>query len=660
MFNKESGIIKIDRPKGKSNINFEKELDDEQIKPVMQLTGPVLVMAGAGSGKTRVLTYRVANLINHGNENILLLTFTNKSAKDMMKRVESIVGNVPIGLTGGTYHSIGNRALRRHASLLGLQKNYTNIDEEDVKTLMKMAIAELEIDVTETRIPKTSIIKEILSLSINKKVTINNIIREDFPEFYSVKEEIVNIINKYEELKRKNNLIDFNDILVYWHKLLSEHESIRKRYADDIYKYILVDEFQDTNYLQFDIVKLLAGEEQNIMVVGDPNQSIYRWRGAEIENIINFSKHFPNCETFSVGYNYRSIPEILNFANHSISYNKKKSDVLLKSVKESGEKPYIIQSNSSEDEASFIAQRILQLHDEGIVLKDIGILYRAHYLVKNIEIELTKRNIPYDIRSGARFFEQKHTKDVISFIKIIHNNRDEIAWHRIVGQLEGIGAKTAKTIIDNILVHENPLDYLKNEKEFKFIKRGKPAWLKLVEVFNKISEFVAVDDLIRHFIKEHYEEYAKHEFENYKDRLNDIYSLIEFSTKYNDVSTFLEEITLLDQIYEKNNTEGNNEDKDKVTLTTIHKSKGLEWKYIFVIGCGDSQFPSSSSMKDPEELEEERRLFYVACTRAEKELYITYASRAFSFETSTYRSISPSMFIQEINDPGLFQFYTIQ
>lgn len=661
MFIKEEKVFRLAERKPIVDESLLSQLDEEQIKPASVLFGPVLVKAGAGSGKTRVLTYRVANMIKNGilpNE-ILLLTFTNKAAKEMMERVKAILGTEPKGLVGGTYHHVGNMMLRKYAKLVGLTSSYTILDDEDAVTLMKMAVADSGIDISKSRLPKEKVIREINSLSINKNMSIPEIIKLQFPQFQNIENEIISIVDHFSIIKRKQNVVDFDDILVLWLKLLKDYPEIRNKYANEKFRFKLIDEFQDTNFIQYEIIKLLAGNEKNVLVVGDANQSIYRWRGAEVDNIFTFEEDFPECKTFTVSYNYRSTPEILSFANNSIKHNQKNSGVYLKSKSNKHLKPFVMRCPHSSEEASFVAQQILHLRDEGVSLKQIGVLYRSHFVAKELEMELAIRNIPYIIYSGLNFFLQKHIKDALAFVKIMENYKDTISWTRILNQLDGIGSKTSKLIVSKLMSYDNFSEFLNKESDFSFIKRGKESFAEFMKVFNGINSNDKPSDIIHHFLINYYDQYIQFNFENPKERKRDIESLIEFSAKYKSVPKFLEEITLVNELYGEQSEGEENKEEEKVSLMTIHKAKGLEWDYVFLIGAMQKVFPSELSLGDKETFEEERRLFYVASTRAKKELYISYPTKYFDFKVQGYVFTQPSIFIQEVN-PELFENYSVQ
>lgn len=647
---KSDGVIRLKDQlnNSKGEADFLKDLDSDQIKPVIDLYGPSLVVAGAGSGKTRVIVYRVANMIYEGihPEEILMMTFTNKAAREMRDRIGVLVGDSK-GLTCGTYHHVGNLILRRYASLVGLKSNYTIMDDDDVRSLLKLS--RMNIDPKNKQLPKEKVIKEIISLSINKGCKIKEVIFTQFKDFYSQCDVIEQIAREYMRLKIKSNVVDYDDILLYWKIILEKNPLIREGY-NDRFKYLLIDEYQDTNKLQSDIVDLMVGKERNIMVVGDPNQSVYSWRGADIGNILSFENTYEGCKVYNVSYNYRSTENILKLSNNSINNNTKRSELDLKPIHLGGSKPVVFNFPDSETEARYIVQEIEELIEEGTSLKDISVLYRNHYFAKDIEMELTRLNIPYELRSGVKFFDKKHIKDVISFVRMNVNITDEISWARSLQQIEGVGAKTISTIIGNILNTPGDIkDYILNETEFSYVRRGKEPFKLFIDMLKVTINLDTVQDIIKEFLEKHYERYIKLQFDNYEDRLDDVKALIDYSFKYDSITEFLEDISLLEEVYGKEDTDSSNEDVDKIVLSTIHRSKGLEWKYVYLIGCTKGKFPSIKGDFDEDYLEEERRLFYVASTRAENELNISYVNMEYSFSEGRRVLVSPSEFLLELS-----------
>ena len=426
------------------NIDYESELNVQQLAAVTATPGPALVLAGAGAGKTRTLTYRVAYLLEQGIpiDRILLLTFTNKAAKEMMERVQDLVGGNTSGLWGGTFHSVGHRILRRNAESIGYPPTFTILDREDAKDLMSLAIIDAGIDTKAVRFPKPDLLCDILSMSINTGMDLDKVMEERYFYFESLSQDISKVHAAYSKRKQSNGVMDFDDLLNQWLRLLQENDEARE-YFQSKFQFILVDEYQDTNHVQCELIDRLGNKHHNIMAVGDDSQSIYSWRGANFRNVLEFPNRHEGTQVFKIETNYRSTPEILNCANAVIAGNPNQFKKNLTPVRKSGMKPALVSCNDANQQAEFIAQRALELRDEGIPLENMVVLYRSHFHALELQLEFTRRNIPFTITSGIRFFEQAHIKDVASYLKLISNHQDEIAFKRIVLMLSGIGAKSA-------------------------------------------------------------------------------------------------------------------------------------------------------------------------------------------------------------------------
>jgi DNA helicase II / ATP-dependent DNA helicase PcrA len=631
-------------------IEYEKELNEEQLNVVMSGNGPILVIAGAGSGKTRVVTYRVARLIEQGvaPTNILLLTFTNKAAREMLHRVEHLIKVDTRYISGGTFHHIGNMILRQHADLLGFRNNFTILDNEDAKDLIEAVVKELKIDRKDKRFPKSTVLKEVLSYSVNTMSAIENSIDERYPYLYDIVDEVSAIQTRYIARKKETNSMDFDDLLSFWHRILSENEHLRSYYST-AFSHILVDEYQDTNRIQAEIVDFMGLINRNVMVVGDDAQSIYSFRGADFQNILEFPKRYEEAKVFKLETNYRSTPEILELANDSISQNRKQFSKSLKSIRESGVIPVVTHLRDVMQQAEFVAQRILELQDEGVPLDQIAILYRAHYHSMELQMELTRRGIPFDIRSGLRFFEQAHIKDVVSFLRVMINPYDEISWKRLLKLFPKVGSKTADHMYEYIKTISDPVDTFASGKiadRFKTMpKENILAWTNLFSELSALLEEEALSDLISAVLKHGYAEYLKYNYPNSETRLEDISQLMNFSTQYQSLDSFLSELSLLSGISGEEIVEPGRED-EKVILSTVHQAKGLEWRAVFLVWCAEGRFPNPKAI-DEGNIEEERRLFYVASTRAMDELYLCYPLLVFDKQIGQV-ILKPSRFIAEL------------
>ena len=643
-------------PKSTSiHIDYAAELNEQQLAAVTAPPGPLLVIAGAGSGKTRTLTYRVAYLLENGIDprNILLLTFTNKAARQMLDRVANLLPVDASGLWGGTFHSVGNRILRRHGSALGYSSGFTIMDREDQKDLINAVVASAGIDPKEIRFPKGDVLAEIFSFVVNTEKPLEELLAEKFPYFLPLLDKIKDVQARYEKKKKATNSMDFDDLLEKTLSMFQQHEGIAEFYRRQ-FQFILVDEYQDTNKIQADLVDLLARDHRNLMVVGDDAQSIYSWRGANFQNILEFPKRYPDAQVFKIEMNYRSLPEILEVANAAIAANVQQFRKSLQPTRESNAvKPALVALNDGAEQAQFVAQRILELRDEDVDLSEIAVLYRAHYHAIELQLELSRRGIPYQITSGIRFFEQAHIKDVTSFIRFVANPRDEVAFKRMVKLLPGIGNRNA----DNLWrAWENSLNergevtsWGKLFLSMNVTVKSKKAWEQLAYTLDEIApggQPNPPSEMITSIVEAIYDEYAKVNFTNYELRREDLDQLAVFARQFKDVHEFLAQLALISNV-DAEAAPNQTSDKEAVNLSTVHQAKGLEFHTVFVIWLTDGMFPSSRSLDTRDALEEERRLFYVAITRARDELYLTLPHMRLS---GGYGDVfqRPSRFLKEI------------
>jgi DNA helicase-2/ATP-dependent DNA helicase PcrA len=660
------------------NIDYASELNEQQLAAVTASPGPLLVIAGAGSGKTRTLTYRVAYLLENGIDprNILLLTFTNKAARQMLDRVANLLPVDASGLWGGTFHSIGNRMLRRHGSALGYSSGFTIMDREDQKDLIDTVVAAAGINPKEIRFPKGDVLAEIFSFVINTETPIDALLAEKFPYFLPLLEQIKDVHARYEKKKKSTNSMDFDDLLEKTLRMLIEHEHIADFYRRQ-FQFILVDEYQDTNKIQADFIDTLAAQHRNVMVVGDDAQSIYSWRGANFKNILAFPERYPDAQVFKIELNYRSVPEILRVANAAIAANVKQFKKELAATRSSNSfRPAVVGLNDGSEQARFVAQRILELRDEGVELNEIAILYRAHYHAIELQLELSRRGIPYVITSGVRFFEQAHVKDVTSFVRFVANPRDEVAFKRMVKLLPGIGNKSADNhwrawengLGGSAVAGIDDLDPQSASSQtagitdpgYNFGKllraipvgaKSKKSWEQLAHTLDEIAPSGKPNppsEMILSIVEAIYDDYAKANFTNYELRREDLNQLAAFARQFKDVNEFLSQLALISNIDSEPALDQSN-DKEAVNLSSVHQAKGLEYHTVFVIWLTDGMFPSTRSLETRDAIEEERRLFYVAITRARDELYLTYPHMRLS---GGYGDIfqRPSRFLKEIPD----------
>jgi DNA helicase-2/ATP-dependent DNA helicase PcrA len=641
-------------------LDYARELNEQQLAAVTAPPGPSLVIAGAGSGKTRTLTFRVAYLLEQGipPDRILLLTFTNKAAKEMMRRVADLLGHELASLWGGTFHSIGNRILRRHADRLGYQRDFTIMDREDAKHLIATCVAESEIDVKATRFPKPEVLGDIFSLALNTHRSVADILAEHYDYFSQLAEPIALMEQRYAARKRATNAMDFDDLLVLWLKLLQEHEDVREQYQRR-FQFVLVDEYQDTNRLQSDLIDLLAARHHNVMVVGDDAQSIYAWRGANFENILKFPKRYPEAKVYKIETNYRSTPEILRVANAAIAANVNQFTKELAPARKSGIKPILVACNDAAEQAAFVAQRVLELREEGSDLNRMAVLYRSHFHALELQLELTRRNIPFSITSGIRFFEQAHIKDVTAYLKLIANPRDELSFKRLVQLLPGIGGKGADKLwkefgarcqVSGVRSNVAVIATALQSCAASVPKKAAVAWTQFTATIAQLEAADVRKDagrMIRLAVEAGYEDHLKESYANYRSRLDDLEQLAVFARQFETVEDFLTQLALLTNL-EAEDEQPADRDDEQLRLSTIHQAKGLEFDVVFVIMLCDGLFPSARSLESEEGEEEERRLMYVAITRARNELYLSYPLIRATPGGSGDMMQQPSRFLSEI------------
>ena len=649
-------------------IDYASELNEQQLAAVTAPPGPSLVIAGAGSGKTRTLIYRVAYLLEQGipPERILLLTFTNKAAREMMRRVADLLGHELAALWGGTFHSVANRILRQQAPLLGFQRDFSILDREDAKHLIATCLAESDVDPKATRFPKPDVLGEIFSLAVNTHKSVAEILNEHYENFSQLLAQITELQQRYRARKQASNAMDFDDLLVLWLRLLQEHPEAREQYQRR-FQFILVDEYQDTNKLQSDLIDLLAARHNNVMVVGDDAQSIYAWRGANFQNILKFPERYANTKIYKIETNYRSTPQILNVANAAIGANVNQFSKELTPARKAGILPGLVPCGDAVQQGKFVAQRVLELRDEGIDLSRIAVLYRSHFHALELQLELTRYNIPFAITSGIRFFEQAHIKDVTAYLKLVNNPHDELAFKRIVQLLPGIGGKAAdklwKCFNDRVGAVEKahveggaePAASLHSAARLQACadrvpKKSAVPWAQLVATIAQLNGEGLRGDaskMIRRVLEAGYEDYLEESYDNYRSRLEDLEQLAIFARQFANVEEFLTQLALLTNL-EAEEDQPATADDEKLRLSTIHQAKGLEFDVVFVVMLCDGLFPSARSLESQDGEEEERRLFYVAITRARNELYLVYPLIRAGYGSGGDLLQRPSRFLSEI------------
>lgn len=622
-------------------IDYEKELNPQQLEAVIQKDGAILVIAGAGSGKTRTLTYRVARLIEDGvnPNNILLLTFTRKAAQEMLSRASIILDSRCEQVAGGTFHSFANIILRKYSSLLGLKNNFTITDRADSEDIVNHIRARI-IDKKEKRFPKKHTILDIYSKAVNKDTPSDEIIKSEFKQFEHCTEKINEIIREYNEYKRSNSILDYDDLLLYLRTLLEFNSEIRKKLSMT-YKYIMVDEYQDTNTIQAQIVKLLASEHNNVMAVGDDSQSIYSFRGANFKNILNFPVLFENTKIIKLEQNYRSSQNILALANEILLKAKEKYTKTLFSEIENPIKPAIISAVDMKTEAEFIVQRILELsEDENIPLDDICVLARSARMTYNLEIELAKKGIPYKKFGGMKFIETAHIKDIIAYLRVILNPSDIISYMRILLLLDGIGAQSANKLLPVLTTSSL-------SEDSKIPVKNPEAVFKLTNLIAELQKDVFNPSQIVKKVLDYYHPILVDKYDDYTKREKDLEHFLNLSEKYLSLEDFLSDLALEPPDSSVDDIDEGAKSDEFLTLSTIHSAKGLEYKAVFIIGAVDGRFPSVFSFNSSEELDEELRLMYVAVTRAKTHLSITYPIDMYDYSTGMVLS-KPSRFFDGV------------
>ena len=633
-------------------VDFQKELNAEQHAVVQKGDGPCLVLAGAGSGKTRTITYRVAHLLEQGikPENILLVTFTNKAADEMRRRVQHLTGMPSVLPWSGTFHHVAYRILRIYAPLLGYGNNFTVLDSDDSESIIKLCIKETKPESAGSgqaagkKFPSARVVANILSYTRNAELPIDNVVDTRWYQWTPYIEDFKQIAASYAKRKKEANAMDFDDLLVNLLQLLNAPQ-VHQKYAGQ-FKYVLVDEYQDTNKIQASIVRQFSSLHNNVIVVGDDAQSIYSFRAADIQNILQFPNEFPGTKIFKLESNYRSTEEILEVANSVISHNQSQYKKTLKAIGHRGPKPFLYPQLDQQSEGNFVASKIEALIEKGTPPKEIAVLFRASHHSQMLEVELVRRGIPYDYRGGVRFFERAHIKDVLSYLRLMNNIADTAAWLRVLMHEEGIGPGAAQKLIAVIREAKN-IEEISGLGAAVLGAKAQMGWNNFMKIWEAMLSSVvrSPTGLIDALAQSAYRDYLDTEFIDSRERLNDINQLALFAERYDKLDDFLAEATL-EESFRALGENGKEDTREKIVLTTIHQAKGLEWAAVFVLNLSSGAFPSERALKEENGLEEERRLLYVAITRAKKELYFTFPMTGGSF--GDFLS-GPSMFLDEID-----------
>jgi len=641
-------------------IDFRAELNDEQFRAVTAEPGPLLVLAGAGSGKTRTLTYRVAYLLSQGVRpgEILLLTFTNKAAKEMLHRVHELTGVEPARFWGGTFHSIGHRALRLHGETIGLPRSFTILDAEESEGVLRDAVDALDKGFFKDKThPKPGPLHAILSMARNTQLPLAETVQRFFPQHEGIIERLPEFARAYAERKRAGCQLDYDDLLELWLDLLRRSPETREYFAHR-FRHVLVDEYQDTNVLQSQIVDLI-GAHHRVMAVGDDAQCIYTWRGANVENILTFPDRHPGTVIHRIETNYRSTPQILALANGVLLAQPRGRgfEKELRPHRANSEKPYYVQTMDGREQAQFIVQRIRGLVVEGCSLRDIAILYRAHFQALDIQLELARLQIPYQITSGVRFFEQAHVRDLIALLRFVFNPADTAAWGRIAVLLPKVGDKNAQKLhaaaLDHArLMQQDFVDALATDDVASRVPRdAREEWPKFTASLRQVRDVMRTlkpHNAVEIALDGWYGDYLKGAYANYESRLDDLRSLVGFAGRHPDMHELLAQVMLLSS---ETGDRSADPAEDALRLTTVHQAKGLEYAAVFLIGLAEGSFPLRRAI-EAGDVEEERRLFYVAVTRARDELYLCFPK--LNTKGGPAMLQTPSRFLEELA-PDLYQ-----
>ncbi len=639
-------------------IKYAELLNPAQLEAVVHRDGPLLVIAGAGSGKTRTLIYRVARLIESGVPPgaILLLTFTRRAAQEMLARAERLVGERSRGVAGGTFHSFANLVLRRSGAPIGLKPNFTILDRADMEDVVNLLRTRMGLASRERRFPKKSTIAEVISMARNKRRPLDEEIDIDFAHLLEHSSEIVELAKRYEAYKRERGLLDYDDLLYRLAELLENHEAVRRRLSDT-YRYIMIDEYQDTNLIQAELVRALAATHNNVMAVGDDAQSIYSFRGANFRNIMDFPARFEGAKIVKLEENYRSLQGILDLANDMISRAPEKYTKVLFTTRRGEFRPLLVRSQDEHMQSRFVAQRILELREEGVELSEIAVLFRSSFHSFDLELELQRRDIPFVKRGGFKFIETAHIKDVLAHTRVIQNPADAVSWLRVLTIVPGVGHRTAERTIDSLVSAPEP------EKELARMTAG--ARGKADAGLARLAALMAglrgegkrppeqIASVLEYYLPLMRDAYP----DDYPKRERDLEHFQNITERYRSLDQMLADMALEPPSDSLGGVLATDPEEGYVTLSTIHSAKGLEWRVVFLIWAADGRFPGPMSV-GVEELEEERRLMYVAITRARDELYLSYPIYMFD-RANGYTMGRASRFLEDL-PPEILPTATLQ
>ncbi|MFN2398406.1 MAG: ATP-dependent helicase [Gemmatimonadaceae bacterium] len=612
--------------------DFASELNVEQHAAATFGDGPLLIVAGAGTGKTRTLVYRVAHLVERGVRpaRILLLTFTRRAAQEMLSRAERLAGSATSRVHGGTFHATANRLLRAYGEGGGIPRDFTILDQSDAADLTGLSRANLGYAQKKSRFPKKETLHYVYSRHVNTERTVEEIVRDEYPQFLDYSQDFIRIFADYVARKGERNLVDYDDLLLFWAGMLEGSESLGARIAS-LYDHVLVDEYQDTNLLQARILRGMCRMHRNITVVGDDAQSIYSFRGANVRNILDFPRDFPGATVVTLEQNYRSTQPILDVTNVVISRAAERYTKNLWTRRTGGEQPWLVAAREEHDQTSFVVDRILELHETGIPLREIAVLFRAGYMSADLEIELTNRKIPFEKWGGLKFLEAAHVRDVLAFLRVVENPRDEVSWYRVLLLLPGVGDATARAAIAAMV--ERAWD-ARSLSSFAPPPKARESHARLIALIDLLSTadttgLRTLSAEIAH-IRRMYDDILRERYDHPEPRLADLDQLENIAGQFPGRAVFLAELALEPPSATQDLASGSPAKDDALILSTAHSAKGREWEAVFVIWAVDGWFPSARALRDDDEAEEERRLMYVALTRARNHLAVVYPLNVYS------------------------------
>jgi DNA helicase-2/ATP-dependent DNA helicase PcrA len=642
-------------PAGPGKVDYDGVLNPRQREAVLHGDGPLLVIAGAGTGKTRTLIYRVARLVETGvpPPSVLLLTFTRRAAEEMLRRASLLLDRRCDRVSGGTFHSFANTVLRRHAGAIGFGENFTILDRADSEELVGLLRQEIHVAHKTIRFPRKETLADFFSRAVNRGEDVATTVERNAPHFLYCLDDILRIHRLYEAAKRERNLMDYDDLLVHLATLLGRHAGVRRTISES-FRHILVDEYQDTNRIQAEILRLLADTHDNVMTVGDDSQSIYSFRGARFRNILDFPSDFPGAKVVYLEENYRSVQPILDFTNEIIAQAAEKFPKRLFTSRGGGQKPSMLSAPNERTQSTFVADRILELHEEhGVPLREIAVLFRAAYLSFDLEVELAKRHIPYRKYGGFKFLETAHVKDVIAHLRMIENPRDTVSLSRALMLVPGVGRKRSAEMARRAYEEASYAPVLSTLAAMK----SSEAAGRLSGCIRELAEKPLPPSEMMARVLAYYRPLLEAKFDDYPRRLKDLEHLESLCARHRTLSSFLAEVTLEPPQASVGDIVAPEGDDDTLTLSTIHSAKGLEWSVVFLIWVLDGKLPLSRAAEDQEEMEEERRLLYVAATRAKNTLVLTYPVNIYERASGTVLSL-PSRFVEGI-PPGVLPRYAL-